>query len=75
VVEVGMGERVGGDLPAGQLPGEAAAAPAHPGVNDDAAEQVDVEGAAGPAAREAQAGGQLVQRLRVLDESRRYAAI
>jgi hypothetical protein len=74
VVEVGVGERMGGDLPAGQLPG-AAAAPAHPGVNDDAAEQVDVEGAAGPAAREAQAGGQLVQRPRVLDESRRYAAI
>jgi hypothetical protein len=75
VVEVGMGEHMGGDLPAGQLPGEAAAAPAHPGVDDDAAEQVDVEGAAGPAAREAQAGDHLVQRLRVLDESRRYAAI
>jgi hypothetical protein len=57
VVEVGVGEHVGGDLPAGQLPGQAAAAPAHPGVNDDGAEQVDVEGAAGPAVREAQAGG------------------
>jgi hypothetical protein len=49
VVEVGVGEHMGGDLPAGQLPGQAAA-PAHPGVNDDGAEQVDVEGAAGPAA-------------------------
>jgi hypothetical protein len=74
-VEVGVGERVGGDLPAGQLPGEAAAAPAHPGVEDDAAEQVDIEDVTGPAARETQARGQLMQRLRVLDEWRRCAAV
>ena len=75
MIEVGMGEHMGGDLPAGQLPGEAAASPAHPGIEDDAAEQVDNEGAAGPAAGQGKAGGQLVQRLRVLDEWRRYAAI
>jgi hypothetical protein len=68
VVEVGMGEHMGSDLPAGQLPGEAAAAPAHPGVDDHAAEQVDIEDAAGPAARQGEARGQLVQRPRVLDE-------
>jgi hypothetical protein len=67
VIEVGMGEHMGSDPPASELPGEAATAPAHPGVDDDAAEQVDVEGAARAAAREAQAGGQLVQRLRMLD--------
>jgi hypothetical protein len=60
VVEVGMGEHVGSDLPAGELPGEAAAAPAHPRVNDDGAEQVDVESAAGPAAGQGEAGGRLV---------------
>jgi hypothetical protein len=74
VVEVGMGERVGGDLPAGQLPGQAAA-PAHPGVNHEVTEQVDVEGAAGPAAGQAQAGGQLVQRPGMLDEGRWCAEI
>jgi hypothetical protein len=43
-------------LPPGELPGQAAAAPAHPGVNDDVAEQVDVEAAAGTAASQSQAG-------------------
>jgi hypothetical protein len=62
VVEVGVGEQVRAELPPGELAGQAAAAPAHPGVNDDVAEQVDVEGAAGTAARQSQAGGQLVQR-------------
>ncbi len=66
VVEVGMGEHVGGELPARQLLGEAAAAPAHPGVEDDGAEQVDVEGAAGPATGQGEAGGQLMQRRRML---------
>jgi hypothetical protein len=75
VVEMGMGEHMGGDRPARQLPGEAAAAPAHPGVDDDGAEQVDVEGAAGAAARQSEAGRQLVQRRRVLDEWRRHVAI
>jgi hypothetical protein len=56
VVEVGVGQQVGAELPAGELTGEAPAAPAHPGVEDDVAEQVDVEAAAGPAAGQGQAG-------------------
>jgi hypothetical protein len=75
VVNVGMGEHLGGDLPARQLPGEAVAAPAHSGVNDDAAEQVDVEGAAGAAAGQREAGGQLVQRPRMAGRERWGAAI
>jgi hypothetical protein len=35
MVEVGVGEHMGGDLPARQLPGQAATAPAHPGVDHD----------------------------------------
>jgi hypothetical protein len=65
---MGMGEHVCGDPPPGELAGQPAAAPAHPGVDHHVAEQVDVEGAAGPAAGQGKAGGQLVQRLGVLDE-------
>jgi hypothetical protein len=60
VVEVGVGEQVRGKPAAGELAGQAAAAPAHPGVDHHVAEQVDVEGAAGPAAGQGQAGCQLV---------------
>jgi hypothetical protein len=62
VVEVGVAEHVRGDPPPGELAGQAAAAPAHPGVHHHVAEQVDVEGAAGSAAGQSKAGGQLVQR-------------
>jgi hypothetical protein len=65
-----MGERVRGDPAAGQLPGKAAAAPAHPRVEHDAAEQVDVEDTAGPAAGQDEAGRQLMQQSRMLDEGR-----
>jgi hypothetical protein len=56
VVEVGVGEQMRGELAAGELAGEAAAAPTHPGVEDNAAEQVDVEGAAGPPRARARPG-------------------
>lgn len=61
MVEMGVGERVRGDLPADELPREAAAAPSNTGVHDDRAQQVDVEGAAGAAAGQVQAGSQLVK--------------
>jgi hypothetical protein len=50
VVEVGVGEHVRGQLPAGELAGQPPTAPAHPGVDHHVAKQVDVEGTAGPAA-------------------------
>jgi hypothetical protein len=66
VVEVGVGEHMRGDRPPDQLAGEAAA-PAHPRVNHDGVEQVDVEGAARPAVGQARAGRQLVQRRKILE--------
>ncbi len=73
MVGVGVGERVRGQLPASKLPLEPPTTPAHPGVQHHRAEQVDVEGAAGAAAGQAQAGGQLIQRLGMLS-CRRWRA-